>query len=152
MTTATAPAPEAPTAEAAAGGRSRKKLLLAVPVVLAVLAAAWFLLLRPGGAEEAPAKEPGEVMELEAITMNLSDGRLLKVGLALQWSKDAGGHGTPSGAAALDEAITFLGAHSMQQLLDPAAREEAKAQLSERVSERYHHEVLEVMFTEFVMQ
>lgn len=155
--TATKP-PAAETADAgtqpAAGGKKKKLLLLAAPVV--ALVAAWFFLLGPGaGQQEAVAKEPepGEVMELEPITMNLADGRLLKVGLSLQFVvPDGEAHGEPSGSQALDEAISFLGAHTYDQLVSPAGREAAKSELSKRVAKRYHDEVIAVYFTEFVMQ
>ena len=139
---------------ATAAGGKKKLALLAVPVV--ALVAGWFFFLGPGaGSGEAVAKEPepGEVLELEPITMNLADGRLLKIGLALQFVvPDGEAHGEPSGSQALDEAISFLGAHTYDQLVAPAGREAAKAELSKRVSDRYHHEVMAVYFTEFVMQ
>ncbi len=149
---------KAPAAEAEDGAKAapgKKKLaLLALPVV--ALLAGWFFLLGPGaGSGEAVAKEPepGEVLELEPITMNLADGRLLKVGLSLQFIVPDGElHGEPSGSKALDEAITFLGSHTYDQLVAPAGREAAKGELSKRVSDRYHHEVMAVYFTEFVMQ
>lgn len=142
-----------PEADAPAGGGRKKKVLIAGPLVVA-LVAGWFFLMGPGagGAEEkVKDPEPGEVLALDPITMNLADGRLLKVGLALQLPLEPSGHEV-SGSVALDEAISFLGEHSYDQLAAPAARQAAKAQLSERVAERYHHEVLEVYFTEFVMQ
>lgn len=151
MATTTQAVEEAPAA-AKAGGR-KKLVLIAVPLL--ALTAAWYLLLGPGKADSSAAKEPvaGEVVQLEPITMNLVDGRLLKVGLALQLVEGAGGgHGPISGSIALDEAIAFLGEHSYDQLAAPAGRQKAKAELSKRVSDRYHHEVLEVYFTEFVMQ
>lgn len=151
------PATTAPAAEkeaAAAPAKSRNKLVLIAAPLLA-LALAWYLLLGPGSGsdEDAPA-EPvaGEVVPLEAITMNLADGRLLKVGIALQLAEGAGEEHPISGSIALDEAITFLGEHSYAQLAAPDARATAKAELSKRVAERYHSEVLEVYFTEFVMQ
>ena len=106
-------------------------------------------------AEEKPKVELGEVVALDPITMNLADGRLLKVGLALQLPLEppaGAGHGEFSGSVALDEAIAFLGEHTYDQLAAPAARQAAKKELSHRVNERYHHGVLEVYFTEFVMQ
>ena len=154
--TAAAPAETAATAK---GGR-KKLVMIVVPVLLAVVGA-WYFVLGPGSggseAEEKP-KEPelGEVVALEPITMNLADGRLLKVGLALQLPLEppagGGGHGEFSGSVALDEAIAFLGEHTYDQLAAPAARQAAKKELSKRVNERYHHAVLEVYFTEFVMQ
>lgn len=145
--------PVADEAPAPPKGGGRKRLALIVVPLLA-LAVGWYLLMGPGKGEADAAKEPvaGEVVQLEPITMNLVDGRLLKVGLALQLVEGAGAHGPISGSVALDEAIAFLGEHSYEQLAAPQARQQAKATLSERVAERYHHEVLEVYFTEFVMQ
>ena len=149
----------APAETAAAKGGTKKLVMIVVPVLLAVVAA-WYFVLGPGSggsaAEEKPKKaEHGEVVALDPITMNLADGRLLKVGLALQLPlepPDGGGHGEFSGSVALDEAIAFLGEHTYDQLAAPAARQAAKKELSHRVNERYHHGVLEVYFTEFVMQ
>ncbi len=142
-------------------GGKKKLVMLVVPVLLAVVAA-WYFVLGPGSggsaAEEKPKEvELGEVVALDPITMNLADGRLLKVGLALQLPLEppagsGGGHGEFSGSVALDEAIAFLGEHTYDQLAAPAARQAAKKELSHRVNERYHHGVLEVYFTEFVMQ
>ncbi len=149
----------APAETADAKGGKKKLVMIVVPVLLAVVAA-WYFVLGPGSggssAEEKPKKaELGEVVALDPITMNLADGRLLKVGLALQLPLEpsaGGGHGEFSGSVALDEAIAFLGEHTYDQLAAPAARQEAKKELSHRVNERYHHGVLEVYFTEFVMQ
>ncbi len=150
---------ETATPEVATGGRT--KLVVVAAAVLVVVAAAWYFVLGPGSggssAEEKPEQvELGEVVALEPITMNLADGRLLKVGLALQLPLEppagGGGHGEFSGSVALDEAIAFLGEHTYDQLAAPAARQAAKKELSHRVNERYHHGVLEVYFTEFVMQ
>ena len=155
--TAAAPAATADAAKAGTGGR--KKLVMVVVPVLLVLVAAWYFVLGPGSGGSAAQEKPkevalGEVVALDPITMNLADGRLLKVGLALQLPLEpaSGGHGEFSGSVALDEAIAFLGEHTYDQLAAPAARQAAKKELSKRVYERYHHDVLEVYFTEFVMQ
>ena len=152
--TAPAPAADAP-AEAPKG--KKKLVMIVVPVLLAVVAA-WYFVLGPGSggseaAEEAHQEpELGEVVALEPITMNLADGRLLKVGLALQLPLESSGHGEVTGSVALDEAIAFLGEHTYDQLAKPAARQEAKKELSHRVADRYHEDVLGIYFTEFVMQ
>ena len=67
---------------------------------------------------------------------------------------EGGGHGGGelNGSVALDEAIAYLGEHTYDQLAAPGARQAAKTELSHRVAERYHHDVMEVYFTEFVMQ
>ena len=141
----------AATQEAPVTGGRRRLLLVAGPLVL-VLIVAWFFVLGPGSrpsSAEPTVKEPGEVLALEPITMNLADGRLLKLGLALQLPEGAG---EVNGSVALDEAISFLGSHSYAQLTPPAGRQKAKLELSQRVAKRYHGEVLEVYLTEFVMQ
>jgi flagellar FliL protein len=104
----------------------------------------------------------GPVQNLEPITLNLADGRFLKVGLALQLAEvEGGGHGggeeLPS-AKALDIAITHLGSYTMDELSSPKARELVKKKLSGQVAAAYvdpeTHEplVTKVYFTEFVMQ
>ncbi len=144
----TAPAPA--DTDDAPKGKSKKKLVLVVAPLLVALVAGWYLVLGPGSgkskAEEKHTKpELGEVVALEPITMNLADGRLLKVGLALQLPKEPQDPEHPvTGSVALDEAISFLGEHTYAQLAAPAARQEAKKELSHRVAERYHEEVLEV--------
>lgn len=146
----------AATEEPAGGGK--KKLLLIGGGAAVALALAWFLLLGPGsgGAAPAEAAEPvaGEVVTLEPMTMNLADGRLLKVGLAIQLEEaEEAEEGRPwSGAKALDEAISVLGGLTYEQLTAPGGREKAKQELSTRVVERYEHGVMGVLFTEFVMQ
>ena len=150
--TTTAPDAEVTDAKDAPGkgGKGGKKKLL-MAAALVVLVAGWFFLLGPGSGSAEPAKpKPGEVLEMEPITMNLADGRLLKVGIALQPTYD-GAYGM-SGAKALDETIAFLGEHTYEQLAAPGARQVAKGELTERIIKRYEKEVLEVYFTEFVMQ
>jgi flagellar FliL protein len=150
-----APAQDGAEAVEPAPTGGRKKILLLAAPLLALVAGGWFVLGPGAGTGEAVAEapEPGVVLELEPITMNLADGRLLKVGLALQVvAEPTGSHGEVTGAVALDEAISYLGGHTYDQLVAPATREVAKQELSKRVYERYHHDVLEVYFTEFVMQ
>lgn len=152
-TTKTASKPGEDEAQETSGSR-KKLVLIAVPLV--ALVAGWYLLMGPGASaiEEEVAKEPtaGEVLSLEPITMNLADGRLLKVGLALQVVAEPSGGHEVTGAVALDEAIAYLGSRTYDELVAPEARQAAKDELSKRVSKRYHHDVMEVYFTEFVMQ
>jgi flagellar FliL protein len=98
---------------------------------------------------------PGATMLLEPITLNLVDGHYLKVGIALQLSDredpkhllEAG-----EGAKALDAAIQFFGSKRYDQLIDPEQRSEAKASLTKSIIHDYEGKVLNVYFTEFVMQ
>jgi flagellar FliL protein len=95
-------------------------------------------------------------VDLEPLTLNLADGRFLKVGLSLQLTADAagGGHGEEAlnGAKARDAAIQIFGQRTYEQLLAPKGREAARKALDTEVRHRYDGEVMKVYLTEFVMQ
>ena len=156
---------------APASGGGRSMLIPAIVVAVAVLGAGF--MMKGGGApapaEAAPEPEPtevadGPVVETEPMTLNLADGHYLKVGVALQLAAPeegeaaAGGHGGggeetgPSTAKALDLAITTFSEHTKRELSDPHKRGEVKKKLAAEISEAYHGEVVDIYFTEFVMQ
>ena len=107
----------------------------------------------------------GKVVALDAITMNLSDGHLLKVGIGFQLEYEAagaaGGHGeaapadttdpTKGYARALDIVIEELGKHTMEDLSGPG-RSEAKEALVKRLEKTFHGKIEDVYFHQFVMQ
>jgi flagellar FliL protein len=143
----------------------RGPLLPAIVIAVALLGAAFMLKGGGdgggGGASVAATTEttavdsgdPSHVVALDAITLNLADGRFLKLGLALQLADGTEvTDGAAFGARALDESIDLLGSYTYRELNVPGAREEAKTALSEAVSAAYDGVVLEVYFTEFVMQ
>lgn len=142
---------------------SKGRAKLYVAVAAAVLIGGGYVVTSGGGsadaaaAPEAPSEPaPGAVVSLDTITLNLSDGRFLKVGLALQLVEgvtapapaDTEGFAAP----ALDEAISLLGAMSYDELVAPGGRDAAKTKLSERIGQRYEGDVMDVYFTELVMQ
>lgn len=146
----------------------RGPMLPAIVVAVALLLAA-FMLKGGGGGSTPPAPpatsettvaegeghgDPADVVALDAITLNLADGRFLKLGLALQLGEGVEIEGEPAnfGARALDETIDLMGSYTFKELSAPGAREKAKEKLSEAVSEAYDGSVLAVYFTEFVMQ
>lgn len=131
----------------AAPPRSRKKLVIVGVLVLALLGgAAWFL-LKPAPAETGP--EPGEVLAIEPIQVNLTGGHYLRVGIALQLTADAE---EAEGSKALDATIDLFSGRSMEQLALAEKRQELKAELLERLEHDYHGQVMEVYFTDFVTQ
>jgi flagellar FliL protein len=149
----------------------------AVPVVALLLGAfvgPKFLGGGSGAAEAGAATTtttaPGTVVSLEPITLNLTDGHLLKVGLALQisaeWEAEHAeggeeGHAaadatstdpTQGYARALDTAITVFGRNTMADLMDQARREAARTELTVLLEEAFHGEIEGVYLYEFVMQ
>lgn len=153
MTTARPVAAGAGTDEASAsGGGGRRRVVLVAAVLVVLLAAGgWFFFLRGGGeAEAAPAPTPGEVLVLDPISVNLAGGHYLKLGMAVQMVE--GAEHAPEGSRALDIAIDLFSGRDMADLGTAELRQEVKAELVKRISEAYHHEVMDVYFTEFVMQ
>jgi len=130
--------------------RSRKKLLMVGVALLAVLGAGGYALLGPKGPATPPPPKPGLVLKLDPVTVNLSDGRYLKLGLALQETTRA--PKDVDGSKALDLAIALFSGRSMAELATPQGREKAKAELVAQVEKAYPDEVMDVYFTEFVMQ
>jgi flagellar protein FliL len=152
---------------AAAPAAKRSKGSIAVPIACLAVGA----LLGPkvlgtqgaAGATSAPAPpaeqavELGEVVVLDPVTVNLADGRVLKVGVALQLEKHAEhvkadkDDPTKGYAPALDAVLDTLGRHSMTELVEPDGRDRAKETLVERLDELTHGEVVDVYFHQFVM-
>jgi flagellar FliL protein len=101
------------------------------------------------------APVPSGVVKLDPITLNLADGRYLKLGLGLQLDSTLDVTkftASDGGAEALDLAISIIGAKSYVDLSTPDLQNAVKAQLSLAVSKAYEGHVIQVFFTEFVMQ
>ncbi len=135
---------EAPAGEKAKGGK--KKLILIVVVLLVAAAAGYWFFLKPSAPKEP---EPGEVMTLEPIQVNLEDGHYLRIGIALQLTADA--H-EADGSKALDATIDLFSGVSQGELAKAGKRQELKEKLGETLDHDYHGDVMEVFFTEFVTQ
>lgn len=133
--------------EASPRRRPKKGFLVIVVVVVATLFGAGWFLLRPASSPAAP--EPGEVMALEPIQVNLSGGHYLRIGIALQLTADAE---ESEGSKALDATIELFSGRSMDQLALPEQREELKHELLEQLVEDYEGDVMGVYFTDFVTQ
>jgi flagellar protein FliL len=138
-------------AEAAPAGekkKSKKKLIMIVVVVLLLGGGGYFMFGKKKG--PAPAPKPGSVVVIPSITVNLTGGHFLKLGLALQATLKV--KEPPDGSKALDLAISELSYKSVAELSSNKARDAIKAKLREKVIEAYEGEVMDVYFTEFVMQ
>lgn len=109
---------------------------------------------------EPPA--PGPVVKLDSMTISLADGSYLKVGLALQLPEGGGEPKawaeTNRGLRAQNVAVRVLGARTSAQLAPGKPRTEAQTELAKQVAVAFASEdgtkteVIDVLFTEFVMQ
>ena len=127
------------------GGRSRKKVVIIVVLLLA-LGGGGFMMFRPK--PPAPPK-PGEVIALDPIQINLEAEHYLRVGIALQLTETA--H-EADGSKALDATIDQFSGRPIEEVTDPEKRRALKKELEHELEELYHHDVMEVYFTEFVTQ
>ena len=139
--------------------RSRKRLILVVAAVLVMLAGgvAYYVVLGPGAAPEAgtavvakPAPKPGAVLTVAPVSINLSDGHYLRLGLGLQLTTDV--VKPPDPARALDVAIALFSGHTVAEVSDPTTRAALKTQLAGELSKAYDGEVMDVYLTNFVTQ
>ena len=160
------PAPEAPPEK---GGGRRNAMLPAIVVAVALVGAAFVLKGGGGGdgaaavattpAAEEPAEEPGNpahVRSLDPVTLNLRDGSLAKVAIAIEIAdelvlEELGDDASGYGARALDELIQLMGEHTADELTAAGGKAKIKAELTKRVGEAYHGEVVAVYFTELVI-
>jgi flagellar protein FliL len=165
------------TAVTPAKGKAKKgkgNLVPAIIVAVALVGAAY--LLKGGATKKAAAttrnaavttsttdpltaptstKSLAQIAKLDDVTLNLADGHFLKLGLALQLTgKGVVTDYTTGGAAAraLDLAISVYGRDTYAQLVQPAVREEVKAELNKQVVAAYNGHVLGIYITDFVMQ
>lgn len=128
-------------------GAPRKKLIVAVLLIAVVGGAAYWFVLRPTP-EVAP--EPGEVVALEPIQVNLADGHYLRVAIALQATLDV--EEEVDGSRALDAAIEVFSGLPVDEVANTKSREALRSELEERILELYEGELMDIYFTEFVTQ
>ncbi|KRA31147.1 MULTISPECIES: flagellar basal body-associated FliL family protein [unclassified Nocardioides] len=146
MSTLTANAQKGATTEEPADSGKIKKIGIVVLAIAVLAAGAWYFMLKPQGKVEP---KPGEVVQLEAIQVNLASGHYLRLGLALQLTSTAK---EADGSKALDAAIGVFSGRPVGEVNKPEMREELRTELNKELQERYEGEVMEVYFTEFVTQ
>ena len=157
---APAPAAEEPAADGGKKG-GKKKLIIIVLAVVLVLGGGvgyWFLLgpgaggdAEAGAHEEEPAPEPGAVLTVEPVSINLAAGRYLRLGISLQFvAGDA--HGEPDPSKALDLAIALFSGRTIEEVSSAEGRTALKAELLHQLEEAYHGDVMDVYLTDYVTQ
>ncbi|MCU1618008.1 MAG: fliL [Modestobacter sp.] len=143
--------------DAPQGGKKKKMMIIALVAVLAIGAGAYFFVFSGGSsADAAPAPEPGTILAVDPVAINLAGGSYLKLGLALQYTVEydaGGGHGggpVYDGSQALDLAIAQFSGASLSDV--QANREALKAALQETIVHAYHDAVMSIYITEYVTQ
>jgi flagellar protein FliL len=139
----------------AAPKKSKKKLIIIVLAAVLVIGggAGAFLMLGSGkgsASTSKPKPTPGAVIPLDAITVNLSGGHYLKIHLALQAT--AAGGTEIDGSHALDLTVAQFSNMNMADLASTEGRNKAKARLLDAVEKAYEDKIMDIYFTEFVMQ
>jgi flagellar FliL protein len=138
--------------------KSKKKLLLilGVVVVLAAAAAYYFLVMAKGSAAAEPAApEPGAVHKVEAMSINLADGRYLRIAVGLQLTLDGGtdGHGGEfDDSKARNAIIDLFSGRPVAEVAPGEAREALRQELATTLEESYHGGVMDVYLIDFVTQ
>jgi flagellar protein FliL len=148
---------DAPADDEAPKGGKKKLLIIGLVAVPAIVAAAYFFVFSGGGEAEAePVHEPGTILAVDPVAINLAGGSYLKLGLALQYTAEydaAGGHGggpVYDGSQALDLAIAQFSGAALTDV--QTNREALKAALQESIVHAYHDSVMSIYITEYVTQ
>ena len=159
---------DAPDGDDQAEKGGKLKLIIGAVVLVVVGAVLGGKVLGGGGETPASAmgptttttEAPGPVTTLDAITLNLADGRFLKLGLAFEVHADDE-YPPPSDvedtitkgfARELDVVITTLSTYTYEDLVAPNGKQEAKRALLEELVEVSDGAIKDVLFHEFVMQ
>lgn len=151
--------PGDPGAAGAGGGDSppkkgKKKVVLIMGVLVLVLGGAAYFFLKPSGGEaaaaEPPPPEPAGLAQIDPVSVNLAGGHYLRIGFSMQLA--AGAHEEVEQAKALDIAIALYSGRTIEEVNDPAHRDELKEELAHQLEEAYEGEVMGVYLTDFVTQ
>lgn len=146
MSVTTMPAKKEAAANGEAAGGKKKKLVMILALVLVIGGGGYWFFVKPKG-DGKP--QPGVVIKLDPIQVNLAAGHYLKLGIALQLTTAVK---EEDGSKALDAAIDLFSGRPMEQLARTSDRNALKTQLEKTLAKRYDGEVMGVYFTDFVTQ
>jgi flagellar FliL protein len=147
--------------EAKPKGKRKLVLVVGLVAVVGVAALAYPKLThkKPAGYRSAALAVPnGPIESLDPVTVNLSDGHLLQVGVAVQLTQAADPKKvTAMDPRILDAVISTFSAWTYPNLLGTTGHEQARQQLEARLQSLFPPvggtpEVAGVYFTSFVMQ
>ncbi|MBB5473274.1 flagellar basal body-associated FliL family protein [Cellulomonas hominis] len=124
---------------------------MAVSAALVGAGAAWFLLRpSPGAATDVSEVKLGDVQTIEPISINLANGRYLRLGLGLQLTAEVAED--VDTVKALDLAIALFSQRPVEEIATRDGRDALKDELAAQLADVYHGEVVDVYFSNFVYQ
>jgi len=133
----------------AAKGSKKKKLIILVVLLLVVGGAAYKILMPPP--KPGPAKA-GDSVVLGPLTLNLTDGHYLQVGVTIDLVQGKVTKDKFETAPALQAVIDEFSNRTVASLSSRAARTKSLAELVTEVKKEYAGEVFDAHLTLFVMQ
>ena len=135
--------------ETEAKGGKKKLLLVLLVVLLAAGGAAYFFLFANASSAKA-APEPGAVLTVDPIAVNLAGGSYLKIGIKLQLTADVG-ETEPDTGKATDLIISTFSQAKPADVV--GARDALKQALQKKIVDAYGSDVvIGIYYTEYVTQ
>jgi flagellar protein FliL len=146
---------DAASAEVPAKKKGKKKKLIILVVLVVVLGAGAKFGL--GGSKKADgataAPKPGPIVALDAVTVNLSGGHYLRIGIAVEFTSKVSATAPPDGVVATDQTIVYFTGQDPTPLQTPAGLAAAKKGLEDKLTAAYPDDpIYDVLFTSFVVQ
>jgi flagellar FliL protein len=128
---------------------SKKKLIIIVLVVVLVGGGAYKTVLAP---KKVGPPAGGDIVSLEANTLNLSDGHYLKIGVDIQLVKGKAAVATFQMSQAQELVINEFSDRTVASLSTNAARLALMNQLDTSLKQAYKGEIFKTFLTQFVTQ
>lgn len=146
--------------------KGRSNLLPALVLAAGVAAGGYFM----GGGNSTSAADPtvvtappeaGEMVQLDPMTLNLAEGRFLRVGVAFRMTEDFESEEGDDGAFRFspqdqgrlrDQLIAMFSGRDGSQLVTSDQLDATKDELLERANALFNGQAIEVYLTDFVMQ
>jgi flagellar FliL protein len=131
------------------GKKGKKKKLMIGVVGLLVVAGAGYQFMAP---KKTPPPAPGEVVAMDATTLNLADGHYLKLAVAIELVKGKAGAADFNTSHAAELVIDEFSNRGVVSLSSNTARGAAAADLEKKIKKAYPGKVFDIFITQFVTQ
>jgi flagellar FliL protein len=125
-----------------------KKFVIAVVAVLA-LGGGGYMFLKP---TKTPPPSGGDVVAMDATTLNLEGGHYLKIAVAIQLVKGAASATSFASSHAAELVIDEFSNRTVASLSSNAARKKLTADLLAQIQKAYPGDVFDIFLTNFVTQ